>query len=230
MSSFNTKQILQNDLSKNELLPKLPPSEISFGVLIIPSSQLKEQIESASIAISKVLDNEKPIDNNPFPAHISLHLGGINREFIPDMVEKLERVTIPFLGSSIKASKLYTNSRGFLAVQCNVSKDHSMLIKLVLEVCEEIQVRNPNSRPHILEKWDQLTNKQLEKLYRFGSYKDMVEDQHLSVAHVNRYDVDEALSIAKKFISLPQDFTIKSIVFAEIGHRNEKWNVLAEWS
>src|SRR5688572_1291485 len=116
-----------NRRDQRESLPELPPSEISFCVAIIPTAPLKEQVVSASVAVSKLYDNDKLIDDKPFPAHISLYLGGTKQAYISELSKELRRVTAPFLECQITARQLYKNSGGFIAVQCDVSDELATL-------------------------------------------------------------------------------------------------------
>jgi hypothetical protein len=181
------------------------------------------------MAIHRMFDNHKLINDNPFPAHLSLYLGGARGASIAELADELKPAVMSFLGRTVLAERLYSNSRGFIAIQCEVSESLAELSKVVLNVCREVQQKAPSCRPHLLERWEHLSLEQQELLRQYGTYKISGKDRHLSIAQVDPRDTNQAFQIAQRQLILPQVFRIASIAFAEIGHRNEKWNVFAEW-
>jgi hypothetical protein len=233
-SANTTKLVMMNDMSLAAELGSrpahsLPPSDVSFCVAIIPSSPVKDHVVAASVGIARSFENNKLIDNRPFPAHVTLHLGGARREDLPDIGAALKELVPEFFDLTIWARKLYTNARGFLAVECDMSDPLAKLSEAVLDVCGAVQEKHPTCRPHLLEIWDRLTVDQQDAIRRYGTYKVSGLDRHISIAQVDPMDTTEASLIARKFLRLPQQFTVDSFAFADIGHRNEKWRVLDQW-
>lgn len=211
----------------NNLKPKTAP--LSFCVAIIPNSPLKEQVASASLAITQKFDNKNIIDNKKFPAHISLYLGGTDLKFIPSLIQRLKTATTQFFSFKYLATQFYKGSRGFIGLNCGYDA-LSPVIQTVLLNCALLHKQNPLYRPHIVERWLYLPQIKKQLLKKYGTYKVGTEIKpHFSIAQVPEINLDDAFNIAIEYIALPKDFKIESFQFVDIGHKNEKWNVLAEW-
>lgn len=215
--------------SSNKLM-NLPEANLSFAVAVIPTLPLKEQIASASLAIAQRFDNNNIIDNQKFPAHISLYLGGTDYEFIDSMSAKLQIATTQFLLAKFVAEKLYYGNHGFIGIQCSKTNLLLSLMQVVVDVCGELHRRHPRYRPHLIKRWPQLTKEKRELLHQYGTYKiPAFHDSHFSVAKVPELYTKKTLKIAQEIISLPKEFGIERIQIVDIGHQNERWIVLHQW-
>src|SRR3990167_8228625 len=127
----------------------LIPANLSYCIALIPTQPIKDLIALASMAITERFDNYNIIDNQRFPAHVSLHIGGTDREFVDSLGAKLRIATEPFFSSQFTADRLYEGSRGFIGVNC-VADDLLPLIQVVVETCAEIH-REHRSEEHTSE-------------------------------------------------------------------------------
>ena len=206
-------------------------ADISFCVALIPGPPLYDQLASASVAITKSFQNRNVIDNKRYPAHISLHLGGVARSEVAALTNSLAEHVRVCLGGPVHATRLYTGFRGFIGVGVDASASLNGLVKEVRNACNLVQERTPVVRPHLIERWSRLPAEQRMQVLKFGTYKaNNANDLHLSVAEVDEEDQDEALAIADKHLTLPQDVKIHKIELIDVGHHNESWTVLASWS
>lgn len=209
---------------------ELRAAGLSFCVAIVPYSPIKDQIASASLAITQRFNNENIIDNQKFPAHVSLYLGGTDSKFIPSLVQRLKIDTLQFFSFNYFATQLYKGSRGFIGINCDYDT-LSPVIQAVLGSCAELHGKHPRYRPHLIERCPHLTETRQQLLQKYGTYKVGHEIKpHFSVAQVSEIHLDDAFNIANKYIALPQGFKIESFQFVDIGHKNEKWDILDEWS
>lgn len=207
----------------------LTPAKLSYCIALIPTNPIKDMIASASLAITKRFENINIIDNKKFPAHISLHIGGTDREFLDSLKSKLQLATESFMRKTYVADRLYLGSRGFVGVNC-VADDLIPFIDAVVDASSELHQEHPRFRPHHLERWPKLTSEQQDSIKKFGTYKiGGAAKPHLSVAQVDEEDAGDAFRIAQKHIQLPQDFLVESIQIVDVGHKNEKWDVLYQW-
>lgn len=210
---------------------KLHIADLSFAVAVIPTPPLRNRIAKASLAISEQFENRNVIDNEQFPAHLSLYLGGTDRKFISSFRTKLEKATKPFLSVNFTVDKIYQEPSGFIGVNCYKSKQLLSLLQIILEKCGELHRKHPRYRPHLIERWPSLTKQRQQLLLQFGTYKlPEQHSHHLSVALVSERNLNEAFQIAKRRLDVPKDFNIKEIQIVDIGHKNEQWHVLYQWS
>lgn len=206
-------------------------ADISFCVALLPGPPLYDQLASASVAITKSFQNRNIIDNKRYPAHISLHLGGVSRSEVAALTDSLAEHVRAYLGGPVHATRLYAGFRGFIGVGVDANASLNALVKEVRNTCNLVQERTPVVRPHLLGRWSRLSADQRMQVLKFGTYKpNNANDLHLSVAEVDEEDQDEALAIADKHLTLPQDVNIHKIELIDVGHHNESWTVLASWS
>lgn len=208
---------------------KLPPANLSYCIALIPTNPIKEMIATASLAITKRFENINIIDNKKFPAHVSLHIGGTDREFLESLVSKVKLATKSFMSSQFIADRLYIGSRGFIGVNCS-SEGLITFIQSAVDASSQLHQENPRFRLHHLERWNRLSEEEQESIKKFGTYKiGSSAKPHLSVAQVDQEDVDDAFRIAQKNIILPKDFGVEAIQIVDVGHKNEKWDILSQW-
>lgn len=208
---------------------ELTPANLSYCIALIPTNPVKEMIATASLAITKRFENSNIIDNKKFPAHVSLHIGGTDREFLKFLESNVKSATTPFMSSQFVADRLYIGSRGFIGVNCS-SESLISFIQSVVDASAQLHRENPRFRPHHLERWNRLSEEDQESIKKNGTYKiGSSAKPHLSVAQVDQDDADDAFRIAQKSISLPKEFGVESIQIVDVGHKNEKWDVLSQW-
>jgi hypothetical protein len=221
---------MMNSFSKSVEAKRLEEANISFGVVVIPTVPIKEEIASASSQITKYFDNANIIDNKQFPAHLSLYLGGTSSERIGALIATLEPALSPFLTGEFVADRVYEESRGFIGVACQQSETLLSLVTTIVNACGTIHQESPHYRPHIIKRWPRLSEEQQRLLTLYGTYKTAENfDAHLSVASVPALDAADALQIARQHLHLPRVFRVEAFQLVDIGHNNEKWNVLYEW-
>ncbi len=215
----------------SQMTNALRSAELSFGVVIIPSSPLKQEIAKASLAITKKCENKNIIDNDRFPAHVSLYLGGTDMAVVPTLISGLQRVTKRFLMTPFSADRLTRSSVGYISISCINAGPLRELLTVVIETCGELHRRNPRYRPHVIERWSRFSNEQQQLYAQFGTDKTALNARpHLSVADVTSdEDAKTAMQIARKTITLPSECPIAAIQLVDIGHRNEQWAVLDSW-
>lgn len=71
---------------------------------------------------------------------------------------------------------------------------------------------------------------QKELVVKYGTYKiPETFRAHLSVALVKKENMHEAFSLAQAKMELPTQFGVSVFQLVDVGHHNEKWDVLSEW-
>ena len=93
---------------------------------------MKNQVAAASLAITKLYDNSNVIDNRQFPAHISLYLGGVSRDSVPELFAAIEKAVTPHLGTRLKANRLYSGYGGFIGIDVAPDSDGRALFQAVM--------------------------------------------------------------------------------------------------
>jgi hypothetical protein len=208
---------------------KLTPANLSYGVVIIPSEPIYTQISKASLEISKFYKNLNIIDNVKFPSHITLIISGTNSINANEIAETLKVQTSEYKNISLTANQLFCNN-GFIEVSCQKGKEEIFLLKKVFEVCSEFHRQIHVFRPHLLSRWDTLKESRQKQVIDNGTYKTPeTTNMHLSVALVDKSVSDHCYEISRNLITIPQEFKIDKFQFIDMGHNNEKWEVLFEW-
>lgn len=135
----------------------------------------------------------------------------------------------PLRASSSSATQLCKGSRGFIYVDCD-SQQFVSIINAVTDACGTLHRQHPRYRPHILERWYKLSSHHQTLLRKYGTYKiGSLFRPHISVAQVSEDHTDEAYRIACETIDLPKPIHIEAVQLVDIGHANERWDVLYEW-
>ena len=209
---------------------KLKPANLSYGIVIIPTEPIFSIISDASLKITENHKNYNIIDNKIFPTHLSIILTGTNREYSNIIFKKLQKTTSEYKCISLTASEVYLGKRGYIGVKFNDSPELKKLCHKIISVCASFHQKYQVFRPHIIKRWNTLQENEKELIIKYGTYHifDKI-DFHLSVAMVDNIDQDECFKIAKNMISVPQTFKIDKFQFVDMGHKNEKWEVLYEW-
>ena len=105
------------------------------------------------------------------------------------------------------------------------------MIETTAETCGGFHRQYPRYRPRLIERWPRLKAEERQQIQRFGTYKLAASAKpHLSVAQVSEIYVADAFKLARKLVTLPQGFGVESIQLVDVGHGNERWEVLQEWS
>lgn len=208
----------------------LRTADVSFAVAIMPESDFARSLSRASLAIPDRFENRNIIDEQRYPAHLSLYLAGVSRARLEALSEALERVVSTSTSVGGTATRLYSGRRGFLGVRCDVRGSIRTLHDEVVHACADIHRALPTYRPHLVARWAQLSDVNRRLLAEYGSYKVFDRfDAHFSVAQVAPNVVVEAERIARRFLTLPHRFGLRSVQLVDIGHENERWTVLREW-
>ncbi len=207
--------------------PSLTPAKISVAIALITEKEISRQISKASQAIANLFENNNIIDNRAFPAHISLYLGGFAKEDIPAVKKTLEpfKETIPKITLTVK--KIRLKSPGFIYLDLELPKVLLVSYQKMIESLAVIHQQDPVYRPRIINRWAKLTGSQKASLKHYGDYK--IKDRlnpHISIALVVEKHGKAALKLAKEIITLPQEIKIRRIQAVDIGHKNEKWQIL----
>lgn len=201
-------------------------SNLSFAIVLTPEKPLRSLIAKASLEITQLFDNQNIIDEERFPAHLSLYLGGTNENHVNNLWRKVNRVIDDFSEISITAIRAST-SRGFIKIDCYKSKELMDFVNRILIICKNNHKSNPSYRPHLLERWNNLSEKKQKDIVRYGTYKTSDEfNPHMSIAHVDESNCLHAIVITKNIIKLPLSFAIETLQLVDIGHHNEKWKVI----
>lgn len=208
----------------------LEQAEISYCVAIVPTAPVKELVAKASLAITEQYSNENIIDNLRFPAHVSLNLGGTDRQLLGILSERLGAVINQFLSKTFVADELYQGRHGFIGLRCN-SQSFAAIAQTIIQECGALHKEHPRYRPHIIERWPKLSVLEQGLLREYGTYKIGTEFKpHLSIAQVHKSHVESAYKIAQQCIPVPLEFKIESFQLVDIGHNNESWKILSSWS
>ncbi len=206
------------------------PADLSYGVALIPTNPLKDRVSAASLQITKSFDNRNIIDNQRFPAHVSLYLGGTTRDAIPRLCAAVDSALSPYERIPLSADRLYSDSRGFIGIDVVVDDSLRKLFDAVIGACASVHQSNPRVRPHLISRWPRLTSAQRALVNRFGTYKTEPSALHISVAQVDPEDLNPAFAIARNKLVFPEEFGIEAMQVVDVGHNNEKWEVLWMWS
>jgi len=208
--------------------PQIPiNAEISYGVAIIPTNPLKDKVAAASLRVTRSFENENVIDNKRFPAHVSLYLGGTSRDYIPMLSDAIDKAIRPHLLAKLRADSLYSDG-GFIGVDVAVDSATRLLFDAVVSACAQVHQTSQLVRPHLISRWSRLTSAQRDLILRMGTYKVDPSGLHISVAQVDPQDLNSAFVLARRDLTLPEEFGIESVQIVDVGHNNEKWVVL--WS
>lgn len=203
----------------------IDPSEISFCIALIPKNPIFTQISEASLKITQLFDNENIIDNDVYPTHVSLYLGGCNTSQIESVWKILsEKVSdISIVG---RVDRIYSGSYGFMGASVdgeNITKSH----EIILGIMEEELKKCMSIRPHLLKRFRRLSKAQQTALMRYGSYHIAGYFRpHFSIAQIDEEDVSAALKISKGVIQIPQDVVFDAVQMIDVGHNNMDWKVL----
>lgn len=209
---------------------ELKPANLSFGIVIIPTEPIFSMISDASLKIAQKYNNDNIIDNKMFPAHISIILTGTNKEYSNSIFQKLKAITSEFKDISLTANEVYLGRRGYIGVKCGESQELKYLCYKIIAECANFHQKNQVFRPHIIERWNTLRETEKESVIKYGAYKIFDNsDFHLSVAIVDNIYQKECFELARTIIKVPQTFKINKFQFVDMGHKNEKWDVLYEW-
>ncbi len=209
---------------------KLQLANLSYGIVLIPTEPIFSNISEASLKITENHKNYNIIDNKIFPTHLSVILTGTNREHSNIIFQKLQETTSEFKCISLTANNIYLGKHGYIGVKCNDNSKLKNLCHKIISTCASFHQKHQVFRPHIIKRWDTLQENEKKLIIEYGTYKLFNNmDFHLSVAMVDSIDQDECFKIAKNTINIPQTFKIEKFQFVDIGHENEKWEVLYEW-
>jgi hypothetical protein len=133
------------------------------------------------------------------------------------------------LSINLRAERMYA-SHGFIGLTVQKNESLRKLFNIIFEICTEMHRVNPRYRPHLIERWPRLRREQQALLAQHGTYKTFdVLDLHLSIAQVDDRKSYEALRIGQKNIIVPQEFGIEYLQLVNIGHKNERWDILYQW-
>jgi hypothetical protein len=220
-----------SNLNRNTMTEELQEASLSFAVVVIPEHPLRAQLATASVAIDHRFKSRNIVDDEMYPPHLSLYMGGTDLEFVEDLRKRLHAEIQSHVSATLVAEHLYHESGGFIAVAC--AQDYTLLSLTgsVIDVCGHFHRKKPRYRPRILARWSQLPVMQKELVKAYGTEKVPPNWQpHLSIADVDEKHVRAALQIAEAHLSLPQPFSIAAIELVNVGANNEQWQVLERWS
>lgn len=97
----------------------------------------------------------------------------------------------------------------------------------ILSVVKNVQSTEKVIRPHLAERWQTLTPEQRERINTFGSYRvDKDFSAHISVAQVDDDVARDMFSLARVKITVPVEFSFRELQLVDVGHENERWNVI----
>ncbi len=213
-----------------EPLISSPPqsADVSFAIAVIPDGPICSQIAAASVEIALLTQNHNLIDNDRFPAHLSIVLSGASFRGITEVQNLMD--TMPRQLLNAVATHVYEGTRGFIGVSVEGAMIDSFQEQL-LPIVERVQTMGAVIRPHLLSRWDRLSRDERMSLLRWGTYKLRERfDKHLSVAQVDDTMVSKMVTIAKRRVLLPHEVTFRQVQLVDIGHRNEKWDIIKAWS
>lgn len=220
-----------SNLNRDSITEGLQEASLSFAIIVIPEHPLRAQIATESVAIDRRFKSRNIVDDEMYPPHLSLYMGGTDGEFVEDLRKRLHAAIQPHVSATLVADYLYHESGGFIAVTC--AQDHTLLslAGAVIDVSGRFHRKKPRYRPRILARWSQLPVTQKELIKTYGTEKVPPHWQpHLSVADVDEKHVRAARQIAEAHLSLPQSFSIAAIELVNVGANNEQWQVLERWS
>lgn len=204
-------------------------AEVSYAVAVLPDAVFARAVSRASLAISAQFENTNRIDEDEFPAHVSVHLSGTMHAQLDALMSTIDTVVRRTTFLRVSAFALHAGWNGFIGVRCEPASLRPFHDDVV-RACADVHCAAPSYRPHLIARWHDLKEQQRALLDAYGSYKVYDRfDAHVSVAQVPEVCVPAALAIATDLIPLPQQFEIRAIQFVDIGHRNECWSVLREW-
>jgi hypothetical protein len=220
-------------MNQNTFIPEgssIPATgSTSFAVVAIPTDPLYSSVAKASLQITEEVDNLNIIDNQRFPCHLSLLLAGTSTDGMV-LLRSLIADVVPAVPIPAVARSIATSGNGLISVTIEsaaISELHTQVIAANANVMNQF----PYIRPHLHDRWVGLSEQQRAAVQLFGSYH--VEASffpHLSVAQVDREDLREMAAIARKTIVLPADIAFREIQIVDVGHKNEKWEVLESFS
>jgi hypothetical protein len=208
----------------------LQEASLSFAVVAIPKSNLRAQIITTSVAIARRFQSRNIVDDEMYPPHLSLYMGGTDPEFVEDLRKGLCAAVQPHISATLVADQLYHEPGGFIAVSC--AQDHSLLslARSVIDVCGRFHRKHPRYRPRVLARWSKLPPAYKELVKVYGTEKVPPSWQpHFSIADVDEENTFAALHIAEMYLSLPQLFSIAAIELVDVGPNNERWQALERW-
>jgi hypothetical protein len=208
---------------------ELAPAELSYGVALLPARALRVEIASASRAIEKQFGNANLVDERTFPAHLSVFLGGTSGAAVPALEVGLGLLkTVP--DPHLDVTALEKGDRGFLSLAAAREPDLLRLAEGILGLCAAAHRAHPRYRPHILARWTSLGEDRRQRLIQYGTYRTLQHwKPHISVASVKPDDLDAAHAVAAQLVRTPQRVAVERLQLVDIGHNNERWQVLADW-
>jgi len=208
----------------------LPVADVSIGVALLPSAEFREKVAEASLAIAARCENRNIIDEATFPAHVSLCLAGVGRESVSELTGAIGEFATSIKGLELRVQSLRESGRGFLFLALDNTQQLRDVADGVIEICASVHTMNPHYRPHLVRGWGTLSESRRQLLVRYGTYKVQSEwNPHISVASVSADHLADARKVAANLITLPSDVRVESIQLLDIGHDNEKWEVLSSW-
>ena len=170
--------------------------------------------------------NSNSIDGRVFPPHLTLLTGGTDKESLYAIAQLL--AAQDWNMDDCSASPADT-SEGFLSIPVR-SNQLRVVQEDILKNIEPIISKKPFLHPRVLEKWDHLSSVQKERAIRYGTYK-IAEDfhPHISIAKVEPAHQYAALAMARESIQAPMHMAFDIIQLVDVGHKNEKWEIIAEY-
>jgi hypothetical protein len=224
---------MQNNNSTSDMVTTakgLQEASLSYAVVVIPEPPLRAQIITTSVAIARSFQSRYVIDDEMYPPHLSLYMGGTDPKFVEDLLEGLYVAVQPHVSATLVADKLYHEPGGFIAVSCIQNHSLLSLASSVIDVCGRFHQKQPRYRPRVLARWPQLPPAHKELVKAYGTDKvPPLWQPHFSVADVEEEHTFAALRIAEMHLSLPQLFSIAAIELVDIGPNNERWHALERW-
>lgn len=208
---------------KNDI--ELSPSPLSFAIAAIPNEPIYSEVAKASLTITKYCDNRNIIDNKRWPCHVSLILSGTSHNGLKNLAQMLSSKEFkPVIPAT--ATSLYSGWGGFIGVTID-GKSLTDLHQNILDIVAKVIKDEPSIRPHLLSRWSSLSLDQKAVIRSYGSYQIREKFRpHLSVAQVGDDDLKDMISIAQKLIRVPQEILFNELQIVDVGHNNEKWDIV----